>query len=52
MEGEVGEGALLDGFAGAMCGLGQGLIAIELVGAEGNQRGESGMSGGPREPRA
>ena len=46
MEGKVREGALLDGLAGAVRGLGQGLVAVELVGAEGDQRGEAGMGGG------
>ena len=46
MEGEVGEGALLNGFAGAVGGLGQSLVALELVGSEGDQRGEAGVGGG------
>ena len=46
VEGEVGEGALLHGLAGAMRSLGQGFVALQLIRAEGDQRSEAGMGGG------
>ena len=51
MKGEIGEGALLHGFAGAMRRLGQGLVALQLVSAEGDQSGQPGMGGGQRTQR-
>ena len=46
VEGKVGDGGALHLLAAAVDGLGQGLVALQVVGAEGDQGGQSGVGGG------
>ena len=48
VEGKVGESGSLYSFAGAVDSLGQRLVALQLVGAKGHQRGQAGVGGGQR----
>ena len=48
MEGKVGNCRAFNFLAAAVDGLGQGFIALQVVGAEGDQGGQAGVGGGQR----